>query len=500
MLAGVLTAPAATGQLRIQPEVEASLTVTDNAAYAASSEAQSDVILSVNPRVAISSRGGRASLEGTFGVEGIVYANTSDATTVRPRGNLDARSELVQRWVFLEASIAADRVSADPYAARPESASAFNDYTALRYRLSPYIERQLTPLVSFLARTDHVITRQVGSSSSFDPDGADPARDAHEQAQVMRLERRPVPFGWIGELTREDTRLRDESTSVLTETGARATATFAATPQLTVGAILGREKARYSVIEQTDSIVGGRIDWRPTERTTLEATVEERYFGTGFDIALRHRSPFLGVDVQLDRMPVAETGSQRLGFAGADVASLLDGVLTTRFPDEAQRRPLVDKLIRDLDLPATLVEPLDLYTSYAQLQDNASVTLLLFGRVTTATATAFVRRRLRLEGVEDVLAPAELSSDNRQVGVEVGFTRRLSPTLTADLGVRASEIEGLGERRGDATRDVAFRGGVTLIASPATRVGLGGRYQFIDSSVTTRSREMALVLTLLHRF
>lgn len=500
LAAGAACAPAAAQELRIRPEVEASVTVTSNAAYATASQARTDAIMNVNPRLALTSRGGRVSVDGTFGVEAVAYANNSDASMIRPRGRVDVRSELIERWAYFDASVVADRVSANPYAARPESSTAFNDYTSMRYRLTPYLQRQLTPRLSLLARTDHVLTQRVGGTSAFDPGGTDPARDAHEQAQRLQIDLLPMPFGATLELTREDTRHRGATSSILNQNGVRAIATYSPAPQLTVGAIAGREVSRYSLFERTDPITGADLKWQPSERSTLEARLEKRFFGTGVALAWRHRTPFFGFNISADRRPVAQSGSHLLGFAGADVATLLDGVLTTRFPDEGQRGELVDKLIRDLNLPTTLTAPLDLYTSYAQLQDGASATVLFFGRLTTFSATAFARRRVRLVNVEDVLAPTALTSDNRQLGLELVLNRRLSPTVSADAGLRATKIQGLGARQGDSSTDVFAQAGLAFLTSPTTRLGIGARHQIVKSTVTNTSRETALVATLLHRF
>ena len=486
--------------LRIRPEIEASLTYTSNAAHASAALAESDMVLNVSPRLVFNSRGGRVQLDGSFGVESGTYSRHSDASFVRPRGRIEMRSQLVERWAFLDASVVADRESADPYAARPDTVSAFNDYTTMRYRVTPYLQRQLTPRVSLLARTDHVITRRVGGTSFFDPGHTDPVRDAHEQAQRIELAMTPMPLGAELEITREDTRHRGATRSILTQTGARAIGSYAPSPQLTLSAIIGQEVSRYSLFDRTDSIAGGELRWQPSERITLDARVERRFFGTGVSVAWRHRTPFFGLELSADRRPVAQSGSHLLGAAGANVQSLLDGVLTTRFPDATQRGQLVDTIVRDLNLPETLTAPIDLYTSYAQLQESLQATALFFGRLTTVSATVYARERRRLQDVEDVLAPAALTSDNRQLGLETLATRRLSRLLTAEAGFRVSRIEGLGVRAGESTSDIVVHGGVTRLASPSTRVGLHARHQIVRSSVTSPSKETAIIATLMHRF
>lgn len=486
--------------LRIRPEIEASLTHTTNAAHATASLAQSDTVLTLNPRLVFHSRGGRVQLDGSFGVESGTYTRNSEASFVRPRGRLEMRSQLVERWAFLDASVVADRESADPYAARPDSVSAFNDYTTMRYRFSPYLQRQLTPRLSLLARTDHIITRRVGGTSAFDPGHTDPVRDAHEQAQRIELVLTPMPLGAELEITREDTRHRGASQSILTQTGVRVVGSYAPSPQLTLSAIVGQEVSRYSLFDRTDPLAGGEVRWQPSERTTFDARVENRFFGTGVTLAWRHRTPFFGLELTADRRPVAQSGSHLLGSAGADVQGLLDGLLTTRFPNSTQRGELVERIVRDLNLPQTLTAPIDLYSSYAQLQESLQATVLFFGRLTTVSATVYARERRRLDDVEDVLAPTALSSDNRQFGLETLATRRLSRVLTAEAGVRYSRIQGLGAREGESTSDIVVHGGLTRLTSPSTRVGLHARHQIVRSSVTSPSKETAIIATLLHRF
>ena len=110
-------------------------------------------------------------------MEAVKYVNGTEESILRPRGSLGLRSELAERLLFLNASVTADQISADPYSARPDAATAFNDYTQMRYRLTPYVERQLNPTLKFFASTDYVFTRRVGSSSALDPGGTTPLRD-----------------------------------------------------------------------------------------------------------------------------------------------------------------------------------------------------------------------------------------------------------------------------------------------------------------------------------
>lgn len=481
--------------LQVRPEVEASLNFTSNAVPAATGLNRSDAIISISPRLNFTSRGGRALLDGTFGIEALAYADNSQESIVRPRGSLRVRTELVEKWLFLNASANADPINADPFAARPEGVTAYNNYTQIRYRMTPYLERQLSPAMTLIGRTDHIITRFVGGSGS-----SVQARGSQEQEQLLRLEHRPAPFGWATEVKRQESRLQGADNATLAQGAARVTATYSVNPQLSLGATAGHEISKYSLIERSDSITGARLNWRPNERGELSASIEHRYFGAAGEFVWQQRSTFFGFTIRASRAPASQTESRFLGAAGDSVTSLLDGVLTTRYPDPGQRSAVVGDVIRQLNLPATLTGPVELYTSYAQLQEQASATVLFFGRLTTASATIFVRRQDRLIGLEDVLAPVTFDSDNKQIGAEVEATRRLSPVLSLNGGLRYNRIEGLGARQGQATRDASVRFGFTQLVNSATRFSAAIRYQNVSSTATGDSRETAVSAAVLYRF
>lgn len=480
---------------RVQPEVEASVVAGEVTAASAAGQTQSDVALVLNPRITIRSRGGRAAIDGTFGVRATAYANHTQEARASPLGRLGFRGELIEQTAFIDASVSADRTNADPFAPRPEGASTVNDSTSMQYRVSPYIERSLTPSFTVTARTDHIISRRIGESSPSIFNS-----DRYEQAQTLSLDQRPRPLGWRAELLRQDSRARGSDTSTLAQTGARLTLDYQPTLQVVVGATWGRERSEYSLIAHTSSIKGAHLDWKPTERGQLSARIENRYFGTGGELAWQHRTPFCGFTVRALRAPMAQTESRLLGAAGDNVSSLLDAVLTTRYPDPGQRSSAVTDIVRQLNLPPTLTGPIDLHTSYAQLQESASAAVLFYGRLTTAAFRVFGLRQERLVDLADVLAANTFDSDNAQFGGEVEITRQVAPMVSLNGGVRYNRIEGVGTREGQASRDISLHIGITRILNPATRVSAALRHQNLSSNVTYNYRETTMSAALLHTF
>jgi uncharacterized protein (PEP-CTERM system associated) len=61
-------------------------------------------------------------------------------------------------------------------------------------------------------------------------------------------------------------------------------------PQFQVSLLGGRESNDYvSLDQETNYTRGFGVDWTPDLRTQLAATVQNRFFGTGYDVNFRHR-------------------------------------------------------------------------------------------------------------------------------------------------------------------------------------------------------------------
>lgn len=481
---------------RAEAEVTATLTATDNSGYTDARESRGDTLLSVEPRLRLNTRGGRVSLQGEIGASALRYLRGTQPNRVLPQALLGMQSTLVERWLYLDASAAVDQAASNPYSARPDGASSFNQITTRRLKLSPYLEHRFSPEVSFLARSDHAWTRRNGRQSADDP-----RRDAYEQQQTLRLEQQPLPFGGSIEYLRQDTRYAGDAESVLTLDTVRAVANYAVDPQLVLGVIAGSERSEFALREHTDTVYGVRASWQPTERTDLTAAVEHRFFGTGWEAQFTHRTPFLSVNLRSFREPTAQPSSQILSPGGGTTSELLDAILTTRYPDPVAREALVRTIINDLGLPETLTGPVEVFADYAQLQQGTSLSVALLGRRTTLALAVHARRYRQLARSDDPLGPeASFASDNEQLGVSIDLTRRLTLQTSVSLALRASRVEGLGSRDGDFTREKSARLSLQHALSPDTSVTLGARRQLLDSNVSAPARESAAFAAVNHRF
>lgn len=488
--------PQASQAWRLEADVTTTVTATNNSGYTDVQQSRGDVIVNVEPRLRFNSRGGRVSVQGEVGANALSYLRDTQPNRVLPLAQLGMQSTLVERWLYVDGSAMVDQTSSNPYSARPDGASSFNQVTTRRLRVSPYVDHWFTPSLSLLARSDHAWTKRNGRYAA-----ADPRRDAYEQQHLVRVEQQPLPLGAMAEFTRQDTRYDGDADSVLTIDVARGIVNYAVDPQLVVGVIAGRERSEFSLTENTDTLYGARVRWLPTERTDLTAAVERRFFGTGWNAQFTHRTPYLAVHLRSYREPAAQPASQVLAPGGGSVAELLDAILTTRYPDPVAREEMVRNIVQDLNLPDNLSSPIEVFADYAQLQQGTSLSVALLGRRTTVALALHSRRYRQLSRSDDPFTPEPgFTSDNQQFGVTVDITRRLTPQTSVTLWLSGSRIEGLGARDGDYTREKVARLSLQHALSPDTAVTLGARRQLLDSNVSAPARESAAFVAVNYRF
>ncbi len=481
---------------RIVPEVQATVTATDNAGFDESNAERKDLILAVSPSIRIAGRGPQYTIDGQLGLNALYYSRESEPNRILPNGRVALSAAPVPRWLLLDAVVSVDQTAADPFEPQPTEQSTVNRLTSARLTVSPALKHDFSDIDTVELRTTQTWTRLRGET-----DATGGRSNSHAQAHLFRLERRPAPLGGAVELSREETRYG--SVVALESTAARALLSFAPDPQMSFGVVVGRERTRFSFTESSDSIIGLRADLAPTERSRILASVERRYFGTGWDVEARHRSPFVALSAQFVRRATAQTSSTVLG-GGAGTASLLDSMLTSRYPDPTARAAVVQDLVDRLGLPAKLGQPVEVFSDTAQLEQGSNFTAAFMGRLTVVTLGLFSRQFEQLQRADDPLPPvAGYDQANRQRGISLGFNRRLSALTSLDLLLRWSRIEGLGARDGDVNEERDARVALVHQLSARSTWTIGASYRSSDATLVglpTAANETTVFMGLGHRF
>ena len=177
---------------------------------------------------------------------------------------------------------------------------------------------------------------------------------------------------------------------------ARVIATYALTDELSVGLRGGYEQTNLVSCEDGCGIYGAEWRWRPSERTYLTGFVEDRFFGTGWNLAFTHRMPRLAWNLVLSRG--IDTSPQQLFTlpASNNVQSLVDAMFTTRFPDPVERARVVQDFINQQSLATSTRGPTTIYAQRFSLVDSRIGSVAWLGtRNTVALSGFYVRTRDR---------------------------------------------------------------------------------------------------------
>jgi len=497
--AALLTPLAVHGQPDgLELSLESQLIATNNAGQVAGPGARSDLLLDLRPRARLRSLGAGLRADVRVGAIARSYLQGTQPNRVEPDVEAQARAEVVEGWVALDGSVRVSAAAADPLSGRTESSTdiAPGTFRQSRVALAPRLQRDLSPHWTLQAHTEHVWQR------SDDPNASAGTREpTRTEDTLARLERRPQPAGLSAEVRRQ--RQKNDAAprggTVLAIDAVRVGASYRVLPQLVAGLHGGTERSVYLGRDDDDRIAGASLDWQPGERVRVRGATERRFFGQAFDASLAYRSPYLAVSGSWTRQAGLAGSTLGAGAAGSDVAQLLDNLLTTRVPNPVERAELVDRLMRERGLPATLSRATEIVDQTPQLVTNGALSLVLMGVRHTLALGLYARtaRELTREGE----APLGIGgTDVRQRGAQAVFNRRLTPTMTLGLAVERATSRGLGTAAGDVLREWQARADLGVALGSRTRATFGLSRQLVKSTRAGNRAESRALLGLVQNF
>ncbi len=473
--------------------VNAMAAATNNGGLDDSGRRQNDFITSVRPELAFARAAPGFTADVRAAATFLDYANGRQPNGVLPDARGAFKSTLVDRWLYLDASAYARAAEADPFGVRTDDVLGANRRVESGFLIGPTLQRDFGPDVGVLAREQF---------ARIHNDATEGARLSSELTEI-RVERKPTPLGVSADVTRLDNRATGQGDSHYTLTTARLRGVLMLGGELEIGAIAGRDSSDYLLTRHSDPLYGGFIDWTPGPRTHLELELEHRYFGQSGKLQFDHRTPFLTISVALQREPVDVVSSFATLGQGTDLASALNSILTTRYPDPAVRAGIVDGIITSRGLDPRTAGAVNIVGDYPQLQTAAQGALTLLGAVDTLSLSAYSLTTRALTRDGDPLAGlGAAAADTRQRGATLQLEHRLGPQVSVALAATWSRIEGLAANAGDLSTQQTWRASVLRHLSPRSDLTLAVQwYRFTTSVVGRPSFDATLGLVgLNHRF
>jgi uncharacterized protein (PEP-CTERM system associated) len=441
-------------------------TITDNGNLSANKRAD----LVTQPSIGLRASANSARLRGflDYSLSGLVYANETARNDLLNALSAFATGTLVENRVFVDVGGSISQQAISPFGTQAaDSALANPNRTEVStFSVSPYARGRLGNFAEYEARVSYAATRSNAVATS-DQDTSSAQLRIGSGTALTKL-------GWSAQASHTEI---DYSLGRRTEDDvARGVLSWAITPELSVGAIAGRESNNYvSLNKDTHTISGFNAKWKPSERTTFSAERENRFFGESHAVTFTHRTARTTWSFSDVRDVSTNPGQPTLGSRGTAFDALFQLYAKVE-PDPIARQLLVNEVLR-INNTSPASPPFGAFlTSAVTLQRAQNLSFALLGLRDTLTFTASKSQNEQL----DAVTPLNDFSLLRQRGLAVDLAHRLTPISTVSLNALYQRASGSLAVQTTTLKSIAAAWSARL--GRRTDLALGARHAVFDSS------------------
>ena len=361
-----------------------------------------------------------------YSLSALFYAQGTSGNQFRNALNANANINAWDNRAFVDLSGVVSNQAISAFG--PQSVNGRSDTNqseTASFRFSPYLRG------SFAGDTDYELRYSLQTA---DTDSA--ARsDITDQTASLRLGSRPAgqTLGWSFNASSGATdysRGRDTVSS-----SAQGGLIVAVSPQLQVTLLAGVESNDIvSLQKQSYNTAGVNVEWRPSERTRVFVGVEDRYFGTGHNIVLEHRT---GQTLwsYTDTRGVVNNPLQESGVSLGSNFDFYNHLYQQQIPDPVLRARFVNDLLNFFNLPANAPVVQNFLTSSATLDRVQRVSVALSGIRSVWTLAVFRSNSSRLDTIVSGGDDFDFNTDIKQQGWSLNYAHRLTPLISLNAGL-----------------------------------------------------------------
>ena len=450
----------------IEPSAAITETITDNVNLSANKRAD----LVTQPSVSLRASANSARLRGflDYSLSGLIYANESGRNDLLNALSAFATGTVVENRVFVDVGGSISQQAISPFGTQAaDSAVANSNRTEVStFTVSPYAKGRLGNFAEYEARLSYAATRSDSSDTS----------DQSTSAAQLRLGGGTAltKLGWSAQASHTEI---DYSLGRRTEDDlARGVLSWAITPELSIGAIGGRESNNYvSLNKESHTISGFNVNWKPSERTTLSAERENRFFGESHAVTFSHRRARTIWTFSDVRDVSTNPGQPTLGSPGTAFDLFFQQFANVE-PDAVLRRQLVNSFLQSNGISPTSRLFGASLMSAVTLQRAQNLSFAWLGLRDTLTFTASNSENRQL----DAVTPLNDFSLLRQRGLAVDLAHRLTPISTVSLNALYQRASGSIASQTTTLKSIAAAWSGRL--GRRTDLALGARHAVFDST------------------
>lgn len=334
---GLVAGPALAQQqtVKLESSLRVSETVTDNAGLRQSGAGKTDWITQISPSVRLIANGSRVNGNLSVGVNSAFYANDSAPQSNNLTLGGSGKVNLVDNRAYVDVFGSISRQSASAFGPRgADTVTGTSNQAEVRtFSVSPYLLGRFGSTGSVELR--YALMQTESDSSALSKTQSDTWTLNASDSRASAL------LGWG--LNIRDSRSDVTDRGAVNQRSGRLTGFVNLDPQFTLRLIGGAESNNFGGSnKRSTTIYGVGADWRPTPRTTVSGTVEDRFFGTGYMLNATHqtgRAAFTGSFTK----NVSSTSQTMLG--AVSLYDLLMLQYSVKYPDINERSAVVRQLI-----------------------------------------------------------------------------------------------------------------------------------------------------------
>lgn len=452
----------------IQPTLSSRLTYTDN--VDATATGSSDWVTEISPGVSMRRESGRFNGFVNAQLRSLTYARDSDRNTTFLALGGRGEFEAIQEFLFIDADARVSRDNGSALRGRGtgDILDSDRDNETRTFSFGPRLEFRPFGTSEGLVAYRH---------SWFNGSGDIENRTAGD-LEARLVDRQAVGrLGWELGYVREDTRYSNSAFADVTREEYETLLRYSPVPRVRLSAGLGRESNDFGLGTEDFTTKSAGVEWSPSPRTNVVATIEDRFFGTGYGFDFTHRRARSSWNLAASR-DVSSSTSRRPGAEDELLyRQFYDALGSIADPAERAReaRRLADERSGDGSFFFT--------TNSHYVDESIRGGFSLIGRRNVFRVELQRSERSRLgaapaSGLRDDFASYDTVTDQ---SVSASLARRLSPQTSGNVSFRYSESEGSGVDQSETDR-TRVSVGITTVLGPSASGGITYRYQRADGT------------------
>lgn len=492
LLAGAQAQTADSRRIALEPYASLEEVLTDNYRLAAS-DSGTDAITRMTAGVSARARSGDLTGRVNLAANQLLYARhgqeNSSWLSLDTLGSL----QLLDRRLRIDggATVTRSQVSALSSSGSQTSELASDDTSLVRsWQLQPVAQGPLGRSMVY----------EAGLSWSG-TDVEDGQSGGDQRVQRLRLSLQPreaAVLSWRIDATSQHNRYGQQRRST-SDQRAYGTLVYQAVPlDLSLRAGLGYELSNLSTVDK--QAAGTRsvgLNWTPSPRTAVDASLEQRQFGHGHNLSAQHRFRRLLVRLT-SRRAISSDEDGQLGTVGdGSLFALYMAQLQNVEPDLSKRVELAVNLIQQQGLNPTDRASGDWLAGATVVTQDDRLSVAWTGQRSTAELQIGQSRSERIDPLATSIDALGQLSRRRARSAELTLSHRLTPQSRMVVGWSWQQVSA--QAQAPKSREQIARLTWSTDLGPRVTAGLGARWGLYDQGASDYA-ERALTATLGARF